>query len=123
VSNYTLEECRNMISGALFDFCTYLTGRPCHETLQGSGFKIGAEHDVYPVLEALKAWAQLRGNTDAWLDHPDVRDWNHILLTCEHPSAQIDRLAKVILNLCSERIIEGKSACDIATDVIKERYH
>jgi hypothetical protein len=121
-SNYTHEETRRMIAGALYDFAAYLTGQPCHNMLSGCGFKIGAEYDAAPIADALKKWAELRGNTAAWLDHADVQDWNHILLSSEHPSAQSDRLAKVILQLCPDRIVEGKSACDIAADVIKERY-
>jgi len=121
-SNYSHEETRRMIAGAMFDFVGYLSGQPSHDMLRGSGFKIGAEYDCVPLMDALKKWAELRGNTAAWLDHADVRDWSHILLSSEHPSAQSERLAKVILNLCPERITEGKSACDIAADVIKERY-
>ena len=111
--NYTHEECRSMIAGALFDFAGYLT------TMEQS-ITVGAKHDTMPVIDALQDWAEKRGNTRAWLDHADVRDWNFILLRDEHPSAQLDRLAKVILNLCPQRITEGKTACDIAADVIKE---
>lgn len=115
MSNYTHEEVRAMIAGSLFDFAAYLTTPPAHES-----FPVGAAHPTPPMIDRLRDFAEKRGNTRAWLDHADTRDWNHVLLSEEHPQAAYDRLAKTILRLCPERITEGKTAGDIAADIIKE---
>lgn len=115
MSNYTHEECRRMIAGALYDFAAHLTALE-------HGFMVGAEHESVRVIDALQEWAEKRGNTRAWLDHADVRDWNFILLRDEHIDAQIDRLSRAILRYCPERITEGRSACDIATDIINKYF-
>lgn len=56
---------QSLISGALYDFASYLTSRP-------TVLKAGASEPVYDVLEALQKWAAERQfeieNVDADLD-------------------------------------------------------
>lgn len=112
----TLEEARRAVAGALFDFAAYLTTLPDYES-----FPVGAKHPTPPMMDALKKWAEKRGNTASWLDHADVQDWNHILLSTELLGPQVERLAKTILRLYPERIV-GEGACDIAVELIKELH-
>lgn len=109
----TLDEARRAIAGALFDFAAYLT---C-----GPSMQVGAKHDTVPVIDALRAWAEKRGNDPGWLDHADVQDWNHVLYSTELLGAQVERLSKTILRLCPERIT-GDGACDIAARIVEEYY-
>lgn len=58
-------DCERRVAGAVFDFTGYLT------TLPGTT-KVGAKHEVSPLLEHLIAWASSRGLA---LDDALVKGW------------------------------------------------
>lgn len=56
------------IAGALYDFAGYLTTRPAKHS-----FMVGGAHNASPMVEALTAWAKIRGLS---LDDADVEGWS-----------------------------------------------
>jgi hypothetical protein len=54
------------ISGALYDLLGYLTTRE-------ESFTVGSKDTVYPLMEHLKAWSELRGFD---MDEAEVIGWN-----------------------------------------------
>ena len=58
---------RRTVSGALYDFCVYLTS--LEDPIQ-----VGDTEDPLDLLDALVAWAKERGLDIE--DNPDLHDWN-----------------------------------------------
>lgn len=60
-----------IVGGALFDFAGYLTSLP-----EDQAIMCGAAHEVPPLVEALKRWAETKGLD---LASADVRGWQEYL--------------------------------------------
>ena len=71
------------ISGALFDFCGYLTTLPRQQAITAS-----EAHEASPMVEALKQWAAKR---NLHLDDADVTGWSAALAATPAAAAPVQR--------------------------------
>lgn len=78
------------ISGALFDFCGYLTTLPRQQAITAS-----EAHEASPMVEALKQWADKR---NLHLDDADVQGWSAALATTPAAAPDMVSVKKVDAN-------------------------
>jgi len=86
----------DIVAGALFDFCGFLTTRPTVVTLSSA-------HEPHDILEALGEWAEARGLD---IDSPRVMDWQ---AAAPEPSKRGELIAHM---RHAFRAIERATTCD-----------